>query len=657
MRKQDQQGDTVTKASRDNRVLANSPSGVIADSDVFTFDRSGRMLTAYSGRYGNTVTYTFDNAGRKATEALTIAAQTYTTGMNYNARGELIKYIYPDGSVFDRLYHPTGNLNQVKLDGTALDTRNYDNGGRLSTSTYSNGVVTTWGYRNDNLVASINTTSPAGTPADQLVGNLAYTWDVNKNKLSETISNVPAAVSGYGFNSVDTTYDFEDRLTQWKRSSGTQNKSWNLTLVGDWTSQTVNGTTTARTHGPTHELLAIGTSPLSYDAKGNLAQDTSRSPTQNYTWDFDNKMKSADIDGNGMSDVTFEYDALGRRVARTQGTDAVVFYQIDQQTVADYPQGGAAASPTYRYFWASYIDELIVRKGTGVGGTVLYASRNQQFSVYSMTNSSGAVVERIGYTTYGQPSFMSAGGTVQSSSLNAARSTFTGREWDAALQLHHFRARWMSGVSGRFVSIDPIRYNGSHWNLYAYVSSSPQNFVDPMGWELTMIPNNIRNHPYTNKPLLPKKRWGETSCNFVVSCACTTDYKWIGGCMLGTWWSDGYHCELKYKLTTEIFIDDKKIKRLGIKWEGVYGHALIHVMNCRRKARELSWKENDHFDSKNSCRLFAIEREQDFSAWWFQETRHGNPESPWPYGLYPIDYDFDNYDLPDVPYPVPLPRE
>ena len=67
--------------SRDYRTLANSPSGTIADTDSFTFDRAGRMLTAVSGRYTNTVTIPFDPVGRKATESLTIAGQTYTVGM------------------------------------------------------------------------------------------------------------------------------------------------------------------------------------------------------------------------------------------------------------------------------------------------------------------------------------------------------------------------------------------------------------------------------------------------------------------------------------------------------------------------------------------------------------------------------------------------
>jgi YD repeat-containing protein len=56
--KTDQQGDTCTFTynlggqllSRAYRTAANSPSGTVADSDTFTYDRAGRMLTARGTR-------------------------------------------------------------------------------------------------------------------------------------------------------------------------------------------------------------------------------------------------------------------------------------------------------------------------------------------------------------------------------------------------------------------------------------------------------------------------------------------------------------------------------------------------------------------------------------------------------------------------------
>ena len=64
-----------------------------------------------------------------------------------------------------------------------------------------------------------------------------------------------------------------------------------------------------------------------------------------------------DIDANGTADVNFQYDPMGRRVARTGTGGSVVVVQMDQQKIADYPVGGAAKTPTLRYVYASYLDE------------------------------------------------------------------------------------------------------------------------------------------------------------------------------------------------------------------------------------------------------------------------------------------------------------
>ncbi len=486
-RKQDQAGDTCSynydlagrMTSRNYRTAANSPTGTIADTDTFTFDRAGRMLTAVSGRYTNTVAYAYDPVGRKGSESLTIASQTYTVGSEFNARNELTKYTYPDGSIANRAYTARGALSELKLDSSVIDTRTYDDGGRLTSEVLGNGITETRAYRTDNLLSSINYSNTN-------VGNLAYSWDANKNKTAETIAGV---MSGYGFTAAGTTYDFEDRLTGYQRASGSFNQSWSLTTVGDWTSVTTNGTAQTRTHGPTHELLTAGGQTVTTDVKGNqtaLPALLSTSGVQlGLNWDFDNKLKSADSDNNGSADVTFEYDALGRRVARTQGSSAVVYFQADQQTIADYPRGGAASAATYRYVYGSYIDEPVVRKTTGTGGTVLYYHRNQQYSVTALSDSSGNVSERYAYTAYGQPTFLNATGAVQTSSAASNRYTYTGREWDSTLGLHHFRARWMSGFTGRFLTRDPIGFDGSQWDQYEYLGRLLLSANDPSGLAAT----------------------------------------------------------------------------------------------------------------------------------------------------------------------------
>jgi YD repeat-containing protein len=143
------------------------------------------------------------------------------------------------------------------------------------------------------------------------------------------------------------------------------------------------------------------------DVKGNITtlpvnlRPAGSTTAMNLNWDSDNKLRSADIDANGTADVNFQYDALGRRVARSGTGGSVVYVQMDQQTIADYPVGGAATTPTFRYVYASYIDEPVVRKTAGTGGTLVYFHRNHQYSITAVTTSAGAIAERYAYTACG----------------------------------------------------------------------------------------------------------------------------------------------------------------------------------------------------------------------------------------------------------------
>ena len=78
-----------------------------------------------------------------------------------------------------------------------------------------------------------------------VTGNLTYTWDVNKNKKSESIGGV---MIGYGFTS---GIGFQP-VVQTSSGIGFQPVVQN------------------RTHGPTHELLTAGGQTVNTDVKGNI---------------------------------------------------------------------------------------------------------------------------------------------------------------------------------------------------------------------------------------------------------------------------------------------------------------------------------------------------------------------------------------------------
>ncbi len=98
-----------------------------------------------------------------------------------------------------------------------------------------------------------------------------------------------------------------------------------------------------------------------------------------------------------------------------------------------------------------------------------------------MTTSSGAVAERYAYTAYGQPTILNASGTVLTNSAFGNRYTYTGREWDETLGLHHFRARWMSPLAGRFLGRDPIKFWAGQYSHYGYVGANSGSHMDPYG--------------------------------------------------------------------------------------------------------------------------------------------------------------------------------
>jgi RHS repeat-associated protein len=173
-------------------------------------------------------------------------------------------------------------------------------------------------------------------------------------------------------------------------------------------------------------------------------------------------------------------------VARSEAGNNIVYVHAGQQVIADYARGAAAAAPSFRYVYGSYVDEPLLRHaGTGTalptsGTAALYYHRNQQYSIVGLSDAAGALVERYAYTAYGELTILAPNRTLRATSSFQNRYTYTGREWDAGLSLYYFRARWLEPKAGRFIGRDPLGYVDG-MGLYSYLHSGPLGTLDPLG--------------------------------------------------------------------------------------------------------------------------------------------------------------------------------
>jgi len=463
--KQDQQGD-VTSYNFDmsGRMLtrgyvghASGPLAGQTNTDTFTYDRAGRMLSGVKGRYNNTVTFSYDDRGQQTAETLTTHGQTYTVGYVKNILGQTTQLQYPDGSLVDRAYTNRGQLqavNYTPLAGTAssVATFTYDAGGRETQRNLGNGLTTTRSYFADNQIQSI---------ATQTVETLTYTYDANKNPTSETRSGVMATYSW------STGFDDEDRLVNWQRTNG-HSQTWNLSPVHDWTSTTINGGVQTRTHGPAHEILTmagaeVDPSPavLRHDTKGNITTDDRGC---GMAWDLDNMLQSFAANGvTELKDASYEYDAIGRRVAKnvaeTGGTQITLFVQTGQQVVCEYTPGKAVTDCDRKYAYGAYIDDVLTYIDfTGASEIEYSLSANRQFSVYSTTTTAGTVLEFYQYYANGELTVVDGSGAAITNSAVGNSIAYTGRYFDLETTNYFYRARNYDPRHGRFSSRDPIRH-------------------------------------------------------------------------------------------------------------------------------------------------------------------------------------------------------
>lgn len=94
-----------------------------------------------------------------------------------------------------------------------------------------------------------------------------------------------------------------------------------------------------------------------------------------------------------------------------------------------------------------------------------------------ITDKSGAVIWAADYDAYGKAIIRT---TADATKAITSNLRYPGQYWDAETGLHHNDRRYYDPDTGRYLSSDPIGFEGGI-NLYAYAAAAPGRYTDPTG--------------------------------------------------------------------------------------------------------------------------------------------------------------------------------
>jgi RHS repeat-associated protein len=482
-----------------------------------SYDNVGN-LTQTTDRNGRKVAYNYDTLNRQTSERWldSNSATIKTFSASYDAVGHLVSSTNPDSSYaytydgidrvssidntgtvgvpavkFNYSYDAVGNLIAVNdsINGTSagITGYSYDLLNRVTKLTQSGTGVQTkrvdMAYNAVNQLTSLSRFSGVNGVVDT-----SYVYDLNQRLIQLSHKKGASTVASY-----DYSYDNADKLASTISSvDGTSNYSYDSTnqLTGaSHTAQTneaysydANGNRTSggTVTGVNNQLLSDGTYSYQYDGEGNRTKRTeiATGKVTEYVWDYRNRLASVlfkDAGGIVTKTIDYIYDGNNQRIGKRIDGAVVERYVIDRNQIALVFDGNGVQ--THRYLYGTQIDQVLADE-TATG--MVWALADNQGTIRDLIDNSGSVVNHITYDSFGKV-------VGQSNAGYELRFGYTGREQDSETGLDYYRARYYDASNGRFISEDPIGFEGGDSNLTRYVGNNAVNGIDPSGLEVIAV--------------------------------------------------------------------------------------------------------------------------------------------------------------------------
>jgi RHS repeat-associated protein len=427
--------------------------GTGSDTQTFGYDSAYRVNSHVQPSRG-TITYTYDVNDRVATYS--VSGGGPTTTYTYYADGSLRTITWsPVINNFTYTYTLNGQYDLITFPNWQTRDYTYDDQGRLT------------------QIANIH-------PTANNLATYSYGYDLNNDGGGYTMkgqrTSMTASVPFQNFINNQTNYFYDDNYQLKKvvypnvQPFSAEIAEWTYDDIGNRTQSILNGTPTAYTYiknggNPNNgqRLQSDGVNTYAYDLNGNNTTRTGFT----FTWYKTNLLTGI----SGTPAISYRYDYDGRRFRRTVGSTNYDYIYDGRNLI------GQRMTGVQDFVFGPGIDEPLATK---IGSNIYYYSVDGLGSVALLTDTNGAVQNSYVYDAWGVS-------RSQSGSL-ANPFTYTSREANEAGMLY-YRARYHNPTIGRFVTEDPMMFNGGI-NFYTYVENKSILFTDPFG--LKCCPKNLK---------------------------------------------------------------------------------------------------------------------------------------------------------------------
>ncbi|MBV6501492.1 MAG: hypothetical protein CJBNEKGG_04005 [Prosthecobacter sp.] len=444
-----------------------------------TYDLAGHLLTSGNGLSSSS--YSYDSAGQQLTETqhlhgIAPSLPAYTVSYTWDADGRNATVTYPGGTVVSRTYTPRGQVETVSEGAPPpLVTYAYNVSGTRAWKALENGIITSYQYDVSHQLTNLNHSLGGNS-----VQSRAYQYNSVGNRSAMQVDGGMWDV--YGFDAVDqvTSVKYQAASSTGTSPQSTTTYDWdpvgNREVVQTTPASGPIVTDTYGTANAVNQYAAINAQNTGYDSNGNLTsarlQDAGSGPVSTLGYDSQNHLLSA---SDGTHSVTSTYDTRNRVTSRTINGVTTLFLWDGWNLIEERDLNGAQ---TRRYVYGATVDEILIMvDATGAK----YHLHDALGSVTALTDSTGAVLESYKYDVFGKVTVTDSSLISHPSSPLGNRFLYTGREWIAEASLYDYRNRVYSPVIGRFMQIDPIRFDAGDVNLYRYVGNSTQSWRDANG--------------------------------------------------------------------------------------------------------------------------------------------------------------------------------